>query len=49
MQHLDSFGDMNLNLEHFKQAVDSIAGNSPLPVPKKFFNYHKLLFTAIYN
>jgi len=38
---------------HFilKQAFDSIAGNTEVPYQslKKFFNYHKLLFFAIYN
>ena len=35
----------------FKQAFDSIAGNTVVPYRslKKFFNYHKLLFMAIYN
>jgi len=34
-----------------KQAFDSIAGNTVVPYRslKKFFNYHKLLFVAIYN
>ena len=34
-----------------KQAFDSIAGNTVVPYRslKKFFNYHKLLFIAIYN
>jgi len=36
---------------HFKQAFDSIAGNTVVSYRplKKFFNYHKLLFIAIYN
>jgi len=35
----------------FKQAFDSSAGNTVVPYRslKKFFNYHKLLFIAIYN
>ena len=34
-----------------KQAFDSIAGNTVVPYRslKKFFNYHKLPFIAIYN
>ena len=34
-----------------KQAFDSIVGNTVVPYRslKKFFNYHKLLFIAIYN
>ena len=34
-----------------KQAFDSIAGNTVVPYRslKKFFNYHTLLFIAIYN
>jgi len=34
-----------------KQAFDSIAGNTVVPYRslKKLFNYHKLLFIAIYN
>jgi len=34
---------------YFKQAFDSIAGNTVVPYRslKKFFNYHKLLFIAI--
>ena len=34
-----------------KQAFDSIAGNTVVQYRslKKFFNYHKLLFIAIYN
>ena len=33
------------------QAFDSIAGNTVVPYRslKKFFNYHKLLYFAIYN
>ena len=41
-----------LKLSHFQnqQAFDSIAGNTVVPYRflKKFFNYHKLLFFAIY-
>jgi len=44
MQHLDSWIIV-------KQAFDSIAGNTVVPYRslKKFFNYHMLLFIAIYN
>jgi len=37
--------------QHIKQAFDSIAGNTVVPYRslKKLFNYHKLLFIAIYN
>jgi len=40
-----------LLLKYNKQAFDSIAGNTKVPYRslKKFFNYHKLLFIAIYN
>jgi len=41
----------NLITMQYKQAFDSIAGNTVVPYRslKKFFNYRKLLFIAIYN
>jgi len=46
MEHLLFRGRWGL-----KQAFDSIAGNTVVPYQslKKFFNYHKLPFIAIYN
>jgi len=44
--------DQMQNIYHIKeQAFDSIAGNTVVPYRslKKFFNYHKLLYFAIYN
>ena len=41
----------SVRIPDITQAFDSIAGNTVVPYLslKKFFNYHKLLFIAIYN
>jgi len=52
MMPIKSVDGMVLTFSHLvKQAFDSIAGNTVVPCRslKKFLNYHKTLYFAIYN